>query len=120
MNQDKPKHTSGPWIIGDARQHRKCYGGTVREEDWRFGLYIRAKDNCHLATVGHVDQRYYAEAKANAQLMGSAPELLAALEKLTALAANQLGQSATHDGLENCKALADARQAIAKAKGGQQ
>jgi len=118
MNQDKPKHTDGPWIIGDARQHRKCYGGAVREADWRFGLYIRAKDNCHLATVGHVDKRYYGDAKANAQLMGAAPELLAALEKLTALAANQLDQSATHDGLENCKALADARQAISKAKGG--
>ena len=56
--------------------------------------------------------------EANARLMAAAPELLTALEKLTALAAKQLDQSATHDGLENCKALADARKAIAKAKGG--
>ena len=46
-------------------------------------------------------------------------ELLEALEELELLGRDQLDQSATHDGLTNCTALANARAAIAKAKGEQ-
>ena len=47
-------------------------------------------------------------------------ELLAALEALDMAARGGLDQSATHDGLTNCAAIAKARAAIAKAKGGAQ
>jgi hypothetical protein len=56
----------------------------------------------------------YSEGHANARLIAAAPDLLAALEKLLKQAA-ALNQDATHDGLQNCDALAQARSAIAKA-----
>jgi hypothetical protein len=54
--------------------------------------------------------------KANLMLMTAAPDLLFTLEKLLACA-SKLDQSATHDGLQNCEAIAQARVAIRKAKG---
>ena len=54
--------------------------------------------------------------KENARLIAAAPELLAALEALELAARGGLDQSATHDGLTNCAAIAKARAAIAKAK----
>jgi hypothetical protein len=53
---------------------------------------------------------------ANANLIAAAPDLLSTLEKLLACAA-KLDQSATHDGLQNCEAIAQARAALSKAKG---
>ena len=83
--------------IGGRKYHTKRYGGGIV-----FQSYSLPDTETHIDRV-----------KRDA----IQPELLAALEKLTTLAANQLGQSATYDGLENCKALANARQAIARAKG---
>lgn len=57
------------------------------------------------------------EEEANAQLIATAPELLSALERLLKISEKELNQSATHDGLLNCDALANARAAIAKANG---
>ena len=54
----------------------------------------------------------------HATLISAAPDLLSALESLI-IRANSLDQSATHDGLQNCQALAFARAAITKAKGGE-
>ena len=54
---------------------------------------------------------------AAARLISSAPDLLSALERLLKISQKELNQSATHDGLVNCEALANARAAIAKAKG---
>lgn len=54
---------------------------------------------------------------ANAHLISAAPDLLSALERLLQISQEELDQSATHDGLVNCEALANARAAIAKAKG---
>lgn len=54
---------------------------------------------------------------ADAHLIAAAPELYAALDQLLAVAA-RLDQSATHEGLENCQAIANARAALAQAKGG--
>jgi hypothetical protein len=53
--------------------------------------------------------------EANARLISAAPDLLEALRDLLSRA--DLDQSATHDGLENCDALARCRAAIAKATG---
>ena len=57
------------------------------------------------------------ENAANAYLIAAAPDLLSALKKLLQISQDELDQSATHDGLVNCEALANARVAIAKAKG---
>jgi hypothetical protein len=59
------------------------------------------------------------ETTANARLMAAAPELLAALTDLLAVAQEELDQSATHDGLNNADHLARARAAIARATGDQ-
>lgn len=52
-----------------------------------------------------------------ARLISAGPDLLSALERLLQISQKELDQSATHDGLVNCEALANARAAIAKAKG---
>jgi len=57
------------------------------------------------------------EMRANAHLIASAPDLLSTLEGLLKIAEKQLDQSATHEGLLNCQALANAREALRKAKG---
>lgn len=54
---------------------------------------------------------------ANARLISAAPDLLSALEGLLKIAEKQIDQSATHEGLLNCQALANTREAIRKAKG---
>jgi hypothetical protein len=51
-----------------------------------------------------------------ARLISAAPDLLSALEVLISRA-NSLDQSATHDGLQNCEAIAQAQEALRKAKG---
>jgi hypothetical protein len=59
------------------------------------------------------------ETTANARLMAAAPDLLEALRDLLSRAESELDQTATHDGLANCDALARCRAAIAKATGDQ-
>ena len=120
----KSKHTNGPW----KTERKNCCTHIVSES--KKGIHGWQS---HITTLGdHLEydgkpcgavdsqDKTQAEINANAQLIAAAPEMLAALEKLTALAASQLDQSATQDGLENCKGLADARRAIAKAKEGQE
>ncbi len=55
--------------------------------------------------------------QANASLIAATPDLLSALERLLQISQGKLDQSATHDGIINCEALANARAAIAKATG---
>jgi hypothetical protein len=57
--------------------------------------------------------------EANARLIAAAPDLLAALRDLLSRAEIELDQTATHDGIANCDALARCRAAIAKATGDQ-
>ena len=57
--------------------------------------------------------------EANARLIAAAPDLLEALRDLLSRAESELDQTATHDGLANCDALARCRAAIAKATGDQ-
>ena len=105
----KRAHTNGPW----QATHRRTMGDPMLP----FLIYNVGKEgDPPLACVSNAEIAMKPdELEANALLMAASPEMLEALEKLIALAASQLDQSATHDGLENCKALADARRAIAKA-----
>jgi len=80
-------------------------------------------ENAHIGYRAIVDADGYTVCnpspmgEANARLIAAAPDLLEALRDLLSRA--DLDQSATHDGLENCDALARCRAAIAKATGDQ-
>lgn len=97
-------HTPGPWE--------------------NMGFYISARNaslplpnsQC-IAKASPNHDRVGGDTLANARLIASAPELLSALIKLEKASRNVLDTSATHDGIENCKTLLEARIAIAKAKG---
>ena len=93
-----PQHTPAPW--------------SVKKASPQAGIIIAPNRSLGIAEVfggGETDI-------ANARLISSAPDLLSALEKLLACA-SKLDQSATHDGLQNCEAIANAREALRKAKG---
>lgn len=66
-----------------------------------------------------VGNDYIPETTANARLIAAAPDLLEALRDLLSRAQEALDQTATHDGLANCDALARCRAVIAKATGDQ-
>lgn len=111
----KTTHTPGPWYP------ERPYG-----ED---GVYVAcAATSALVCKLNKVDGRFYQDAQesiyANARLIASAPELLAALESLV----SELAERTHKDGRmmsasfvrgEVCsvKALESARAAIAKAKG---
>jgi hypothetical protein len=115
-------HTPSPWKSSD-----RC---------GNFGDYNRHENNAPNGQVSRhsysvVDEEGFVVAhctnplvtmssersEANARLISAAPDLLSALERLLKISQEELDQSATHDGLVNCEALANARVAIAKAKG---
>ncbi len=103
-------HTPGPWEASThpANDPEYCHvWAKGRSSD--IALVVRA-DNESMIGVG--------SAEANARLMAAAPDMLAALRALTHQAAKEIDQSSTHDGLNNCDLLAQARAAIAKAEGG--
>lgn len=93
---------------------------TTNEEILKTAEYFNASHgwdvNAAIALAREVMED--ANAHTEVRLFDAAPELLAALEYLLSRA-QHLDQSPTHDGCENCDALARARVAIAKAKGNQ-
>jgi len=106
-------HTPGPWEIQAIPQPRQRRG---------FEYVIRDKRNCALAEVGHIDAiTDGAEGEANALLIASAPDLLAALKAITGrlLSAtsmlNSLGCPTYY--ADALPILLQARAAIAKATG---
>lgn len=94
-------HTPGPWT-------------TLTYNENTLHAEIMSGDVC-LARIPHWPLAND-ESQANARLISAAPDLLSTLEKLLSRA-EKLDQSATHDGLQNCEAIANAREAIRKAKG---
>lgn len=104
------KFSIAPWKLSHSHSHE-------------YVRYIRDAQGEHIAHVCDLDDgvanEYLYEAIANARLMAAAPELLAALSDLLAIAQEELDQSATHDGLNNADHLARARAAIARATGDQ-
>jgi len=102
--------TNGPWhLVGNSVY--SASGTCITETQW--------------GEVGHVEYPHKAaEATANAAFIVEAcnaydtiraqnAELVKALSHLL-VRASSLDQSATHDGLQNCDALAKARAALAK------
>jgi hypothetical protein len=97
-------HTPGPWFVADEDHIRAPYPNHAP------GISI-ARLTCFGAHDVHMAK------EANAHLISSAPDLLAALENaanvLAALATGQLAKV-----FKDSPALIQAREAIAKAKGG--
>lgn len=88
------EHTPGPWKTRETEEH------------WgRINVHIEGPDDLELACAY---QRTSSENKANARLIASAPEMLAALEELLDIEGPQPGTAAWAD---------KTRALIAKAKG---
>lgn len=106
--ETKQAHTPEPWEA------------EVRGKRW--DVYPTPRYPCQQPVAsGHardLGETFAGESEANARLIAAAPELLEALRAVTHQAAKEIDQSATHDGLNNCKLLTQARAAIAKAEGG--
>lgn|GEM_PF-6539620 len=101
----EPLHAPAPWTI---RRLSKWHDGTPQEFDL---LEVVSRQGYQLAITHDCKP----EAVATANLICAAPDLLTALGRLLKISQEQLDQAATHDGLVNCEALANARAAIAKA-----
>jgi len=102
------QHTPGPWMVQLISERWHGY-------DWpTFAIRDSVGNHC-LAVIGDVDRATADKNTANARLIASAPELLAAL--VTLLDHADLGE--IHDE-ETAAAVNNARAAIAKATGGAQ
>lgn len=108
------KHTPGPWRTYSARgsDGEHCYWGIDPEGDYR-GTIGSSHDAEH---IGGITKE---ESEANARLIAAAPELLEALDEMTAICAACTfeniyirGQYFNREG-----SVERARAAIAKAKG---
>lgn len=95
-------HTPGPWGVIDN-------GGDVRPE----AIYAPKAGGYIVATTWAIVPE--PQRKANAHLIAAAPELLASLEKLAGHVAHYAAMPHAHS--EADKDFAEARRAIAKAKG---
>lgn len=90
-------HTPGPWIV----------------EDDKHGILVLAEGAGLSVSVTIPGRKITAEDKANARLIAAAPELLAALEEITA----GLDESSDTMPLIRGAEVKAARAAIAKARG---
>jgi hypothetical protein len=97
-------HTPGPWALLDRAENSRTLTHITN------GAHI-------VCTLGTTRTDGSPNHSANANLIASAPDLLSALIALEKASREVLDTSATHDGLENCKTLLEARIAIQKAKG---
>jgi len=100
------KFSIAPWKTAHSYSHE--YIRSIKDAQGELIAQVCAFDD-------GVGNDYIPETTANARLIAAAPDLLAALLDLLSRAENELDQTATHDGLENCNALARCRAAIAKA-----
>jgi len=118
------QHTRGPWAV--HTRHSRYHFPRVQVYSISKKYICELPDQTGDTEPPEFDKSmrksYYddpddaAQNLANARLIAAAPDLLSTLEKLLACA-SKLDQSATHDGLQNCEAIAQAREALLKAKG---
>jgi len=97
------KHTPAPWHLHKSESNFII----VHSDGENISHVARLFDSTLCEEHGSLS--------ANARLIASAPYLLDALQTLLKISEKELSQSATHDGLKNCEALAKARQAIKEA-----
>ena len=102
MTKLNGKHTPGPWCFHG--QHSEIHSAI--DENGNQVIADMNSDNDFTREVN----------AANARLIASAPDLLAALDALVQRCVS-LDRSATHEGMLNCEAMAHARTAIARARG---
>ena len=103
------QHTPGPWQVFTANNFTTIQGA-VEDHPIRPG-------RATVASIGWTkSQSALSNWEANARLIASAPELLAALEELERLTVWVGGQNPVHDAIESAKRKA--RAAIARATGG--
>lgn len=69
------EHTPGPWTVQLLEEKHGGY------ENWKT-FCIRANNNCHLASVGHIDRFHANKTEANARLMAAAPNMFQALQDI--------------------------------------
>jgi len=104
----KAQHTPGPWRVGDKTRGRFCV-----YQDGGYGKGVCVMSNTQKTTADEVakygEHGDNLEADANARLIASAPELLAALEGFHPSKIKSHGEMAW--------AWETARAAIAKARG---
>jgi hypothetical protein len=101
------QHTPGPWSRLDRPENSF--------DDSRILTHI--SNGAHIiCTLGTTRTDGSPNHSPNARLIASAPDLLSALEGLLKIAEKQLDQSAMHEGLLNCQALANTRETLCKAK----
>jgi hypothetical protein len=99
-------HAPAPWAINRIS---RWHDGTPKDFDY---LEVNSLEGYRVAFAWDCKPKSFA----TMNLITAAPELLSTLEKLLSRA-EKLDQSATHEGLQNCEAIAKAREAIRKAKG---
>jgi hypothetical protein len=116
----KSQHTPGPWLVNYAEDRFDSKRSTIEIVDGSYdslnheqGPLVLAKLNV-IPFAPHMD-----EPLANARLIASAPDLLAALEIILSSTCGDIGD----DGYDGCirieaKALEHVRAAIFKATGG--
>jgi hypothetical protein len=111
-------HTPGPWEIETCNENGPFLDSFYIQTDSKHwdGNDIK-RIICRFPTGTGQFGEMGRENLSNAHLIASAPDLLSALIALEKASREVLDTSATHDGLENCKTLLEARIAIQKAKG---
>jgi hypothetical protein len=110
-------HTNGPWAIHTCNENGPSLDSfylSTTAQTWDGNEEERIICRFPTGTGQFFDMGR--ENLANARLISAAPDLLSTLEKLLACA-SKLDQSATHEGLQNCEAIAQARRVLCKAKG---
>ena len=107
-------HTPGPWLLPHFTDDlHSCNCQYILAEPYMGAVATVHRNEREGAEPGrNGDYPAGDEARANARLIASAPDLLAATEDLLGLALGDIGGAAQRDGI-----IAEARAAIAKATG---
>lgn len=111
----KAKHTPGPWVISTD----KWCNPHIAEIDAPESHHIALATSVYFFgdDMYHLDLEETERCQANTRLICAAPDLLGALEKLTAIAEKSIYPKPDVGPDHPYSILLDARAAIAKAKG---
>ncbi len=108
------KHTPGPWVFDGSGIHKEA----VTMVEFGLEIHVQRIAAIYVAddfefTSSEAEERFQAEAEANAHLIAAAPDLLAACESVIARISDPSVDREKDD--ESLRLL---RAAIARAKGG--